>query len=109
MTPTETADHNSLSEAVRAVTEHRREIEMRRMAHAAQQSQASSDWTVPVPRLQLEALEQQAREASQLRRLLESGPMIARSSSAQPLVAERHLPSQPKQRPRLAARPAPSA
>jgi len=118
MTPTATADHNSkpaapaaptLSDAVRAVNEHRREVELRRMAHAARQSQAASDWMVPVPRSRLEALERQAREAVLLRRLLESEPASALSSGTQALAAERHLPSKPNPRRRHDARPAPSA
>jgi hypothetical protein len=133
MTLTATADHHSLqaaartpdvpvapasttastlSDAVRAVTDHRREVELRRMAHAARQSQASSDWMVPVPRARLQALEQQAREAAVLRRRLGSVLMqLPQTSDAQAPLAERperHLAASTKQRPRLDARRAPS-
>jgi hypothetical protein len=42
-----------LSEAIQAVNDHRREVELRRMALAAQQSTRSGDWPVPVPRSHL--------------------------------------------------------
>jgi len=108
MTPTATAENNSLqitpraparptapcslSEAVQAVNDHRREVELRRMAAAARQSASTSDWSVPVPRSQLQALEQQAREATVLRGLLEAGPVIALSFSALPPYTLRNLP-----------------
>jgi hypothetical protein len=114
MTPTATTDHNSvpaaaptLSDAVRAVTEYRREVEVRRMAQAARQRQGSSDWMVPVPRSRLEVLEQQAREAALLRRMLASEPVAPALSSEQPVAAERRLPT--NARSRRDARPAPSA
>ena len=72
---------------MRAVTEHRRQVELRRMVHAAQKL-GSSDWMVPVPRARLEVLEQQAREAALLRRMLESEPVIPAPANAQPLAAE---------------------
>ncbi len=130
MTLTATADHHSLqaatptapvsvapaaahartlSDAVRAVNDHRREVELRRMAHAARQSQASPDWMVPVPRARLQALEQQAREAVVLRRRLGNVLMrVPPTSDAQAPAAERHLAAGPKQRSRLDARRAPS-
>lgn len=67
----------TLSEAIQAVSDHRREVEMRRMALAAQRSGPADDWPVPVPRSQLQSLEQQAREAAALRGLLDNGPVIA--------------------------------
>lgn len=83
----------SLSEAVQAVNEHRRQVELRRMAAAARSTSASSEWTVPVPRPQLQALEQQSREAAMLRALLDSGPVIAVPFSALPPHTLRSMPS----------------
>lgn len=120
MTPTATAEHDSsraapaaartLSDAVRAVNDHRREMELRRMAHAARQSQATSTWMVPVPHARLQALEQQAREAARLRRVLDSVLVrLPQTSDAQPPPsAERHLSSTRKPRPRLDARQTPA-
>jgi len=82
----------SLSEAVQAVNEHRRQVELRRMAAAQQQSIAGADWAVPVPRSQLQALEQQARDAAVLRGLLDSGPVIAVPFSSLPPHTLRHVP-----------------
>jgi hypothetical protein len=83
----------TLSEAIQAVIEHRREVELRRMALAARASAAPDDWPVPVPRSQLLALEQQAREAAALRGLLDRGPVIALSFSVLPPHALRDVPA----------------
>ena len=91
--PAPKATPRSLSEAVQAVNDHRREVELRRMAAQQQQSAAASaDWAVPVARSQLQALEQQAREAAVLRGLLDSGPVIAVPFSALPPYTLRNMP-----------------
>jgi hypothetical protein len=82
----------SLSEAVQAVNDHRREVELRRMAAQQQQSASGADWAVPVPRSQLQALEQQARDAAVLRALLDSGPVIAVPFSSLPPYTLRSMP-----------------
>lgn len=87
------SDTGSLGTAVQAVNEHRRQIEMRRVALAARDSQPADDWPVPVPRTQLMALEQQAREAAALRKLLDSGPVIAVPFSALPPYTLRDMPA----------------
>lgn len=87
------SDTRSLAAAIRAVNEHRREVEMRRMALAARDSQPADDWPVPVPRSQLATLEQQAREAAALRNLLDSGPVIAVPFSARPPYTLRDMPA----------------
>jgi hypothetical protein len=83
----------TLSEAIQAVIEHRREVEVRRMALAARASAPPDDWPVPVPRSQLVALERQAREAAALRGLLDSGPVIVLSFSVLPPHALRDMPT----------------
>jgi hypothetical protein len=88
--PTPKAEPRSLSQAVQAVNDHRREVELRRMA--AQQQSVADDWTVPVARSQLQALEQQAREAAVLRSLLDNGPVMAVPFSAQPPHTLRNMP-----------------
>lgn len=92
--PTHAASRGSrtLSEAVQAVTDHRREVELRRMALAARLRGPSDDWTVPVPRSQLQTLEQQARQAAALRALLDNGPVIAVRFSALPPYTLRDTP-----------------
>ena len=87
------SDTGSLAAAIRAVNEHRRDIEMRRMALAARDSRTADDWPVPVPRSQLMTLEQQAREAAALRNLLDSGPVIAVPFSALPPYTLRDMPA----------------
>jgi len=87
------SDSRSLGAAIHAVNEHRRQIEMRRMALAARESQPADDWPVPVPRTRLMALEQQAREAATLRKLLDSGPVIAVPFSALPPHTLRDMPA----------------
>jgi hypothetical protein len=82
----------ALHEAIQAVNDHRREVEMRRMALAAQQMAPAEDWPVPVQRAQLQALEQQARDAAMLRSLLDSGPVIAVPFSALPPYTLRDMP-----------------
>jgi hypothetical protein len=74
----------TLSEAIQAVNDHQREVEMRRMALAARQRARADDWAVPVPHTRLQALERQAREAAALRGLLDNGPLIALPFSALP-------------------------
>lgn len=103
---TQSAAVRTLDDAIRAVIEHRREVEMRRMALAAQQRGApSDDWLVPVPRSRLLALEKQARQAEALLGLLNRGTMApAGTTTAQP-PHERHRPPKPNQRPRVEARP----
>jgi len=83
----------TLEDAIRAVNDHQREVEQRRMQMAAQQTARSDDWAVPVPRSQLQALEQQAREAAVLRALLETGPVIAVPFSALPPYTLRDMPA----------------
>jgi hypothetical protein len=83
----------TLSEAIQAVNEHRREVELRRMALAARASPPSDDWPVPVSRSKLQALEQQAREAAALRSVLDSGPVIAVPFSALPPYTLRDMPA----------------
>ena len=83
----------TLSDAIQAVNDHRRGVEMRRMALAAQRRGPAEDWPVPVPRSQLQALEQQAREAAALRGLLDSGPVIALPFSALPPYTLRDMPA----------------
>jgi hypothetical protein len=95
----------TLNEAVHAVNEYRREVEMRRMALAMQRSAPSQDWLVPVPHSRLHALEEQAREAAVLRSLLARRTQAARAAQER----ERHLPPKSNQRPRLDARAAPAA
>jgi hypothetical protein len=82
----------TLNEAIQAVNEHRREVELRRVALAARASAPSDDWSIPVPRAQLLALEQQAREAAALRGLLDSGPVIALPFGVLPPYALRDVP-----------------
>ena len=83
----------TLDDAIRAVNDHRRDVEQRRMQAAAQQSTRADDWPVPVPRAQLQALEQQAREAAVLRALLDNGPVIAVPFSALPPHTLRDMPA----------------
>ena len=90
--PTPKSTPRSLSEAVRAVNDHRREVELRRMAAQQQSAAARADWAVPVARSQLQALEQQARDAAVLRGLLDSGPVIAVPFSALPPYTLRNMP-----------------
>lgn len=92
MTPIATPDNNSLRAAIQAVNEHRRQMELRRMALAARRDAASADWDVPVPRSRLAAMEQQVREAAALRGLLDSGPVIAVPFSATPPHTLRDTP-----------------
>jgi hypothetical protein len=87
------AGARTLSDAIQAVNDHRRAVEMRRMAAAAQRSHPTDDWPVPVPRSQLQTLEQQAREAAALRGLLDSGPVIALPFSSLPPYTLRHMPA----------------
>jgi hypothetical protein len=82
----------SLSEAIQAVNEHRRQVELRRVALAARASPPSDDWSVPVPRSQLLALERQARDAASLRTLLDNGPVIALQFNVLPPYALREMP-----------------
>ena len=63
------------------------------MALAAQRNSVADDWPVPVPRSQLQTLEQQAREAAALRGLLDSGPVIALPFSALPPYTLRDMPA----------------
>jgi len=90
--PTPKATPRTLSEAVQAVNDHRREVELRRMAAQQQSAAASTDWVVPVARSQLQALEQQARDAAVLRGLLDSGSVIAVPFSALPPYTLRNMP-----------------
>ena len=83
----------TLREAIEAVNEHRREVELRRVALAARASTPSDDWPVRVPRSQLQALEQQAREGAALRGLLDNGPMVAVPFSVLPPYALREMPA----------------
>jgi hypothetical protein len=83
----------TLSEAVQAVNDHQRQVEMRRMALAARRRTPSDDWPVPVPRSHLQTLEQQAREAAALRGLLDNGPLIAVPFSAAPPYTLRDMPA----------------
>jgi len=83
----------TLNDAVRAVIDHRRDVELRRMAHAARQSPPSDDWSIPVPRAELQALEQQARQAAALRALLDSGPVAAVAFSALAPYTLRDIPA----------------
>lgn len=83
----------TLSEAIQAVNDHRREVELRRVALAERQSKPADDWPVPVPHSQLQTLEQQAREATALRSLLDSGPLIAVRFSALAPYTLRDMPA----------------
>jgi hypothetical protein len=83
----------TLSEAIQAVNDHQRQVELRRMTLAAQQRAPSDDWSVPMPRTKLQALEQQARQAAALRSLLDNGPVIAVPFSALPPYTLRDMPA----------------
>ena len=91
--PAANSGTRTLGAAIQAVNDHRREVELRRMALAAQRSARSDDWSVPVPRSQLHTLEQQARESAALRNLIDSGPVIALPFSALPPYALRDMPA----------------
>jgi hypothetical protein len=91
--PPATPAARTLSDAIQAVNDHQRAVEMRRMKLAAQQRARSDDWSVPVPRTKLQALEQQARQTVALRSLLDNGPVIAVPFSALPPYTLRDRPA----------------
>jgi hypothetical protein len=65
-TPQPSASRGALQAAVRAVTEHRLQTELRRMAHLAATGSAPSDWEPTLQRSDLQAIEQQLLGADPL-------------------------------------------
>jgi hypothetical protein len=82
----------TLGSAVAAVNEHRRQAELRRMAHLAQRGAERADWEVALPHSQLVAMEHELQQASGLRRFLDNGPLIVVCFGASPPHAVRDMP-----------------
>jgi hypothetical protein len=81
-----------LRAAIEAVTEYRRQTEMRRMAHLAARTAAQADWNVSLPRARLDAMERQLREATALRKMFDNGPLIVLCFAALPPHAVHDMP-----------------